>query len=169
MPEIHVAPARPADADDLVAANIASRAYHAPFARPFTDRDGFDAWYGRMLTGPNIGFIARAAADGSIVGVVNITEIVWGGFRSAYLGYYGMAAHAGMGLMTTAVETVCRIAFDDLGLHRLEANIQPDNKASTGADRAGRFREGRLFPPISEDRRRMARSPALGTPCRSSG
>lgn len=118
------------DAAELIAANRASREHHAPWASPFTDVDGFDAWFGRMLTGPNRGFVAREARDGAIIGVVNITEIVWGAFRSAYLSYYGMVGRAGGGRMTIAVDQVVRYAFDELGLHRLEANIQTENTRS---------------------------------------
>ena len=48
----------------------------------------------------------------------------------AYLGYSGFAAHAGRGYMTEAVGLVLREAFLTLRLHRVEANIQPDNAAS---------------------------------------
>lgn len=42
-----------------------------------------------MLTGPNIGYVVREAEVDMIVGVVHLSEIVWGVFRSAYLSYYG--------------------------------------------------------------------------------
>jgi len=32
--------------------------------------------------------------------------------------------------MTEALQLVLRFAFDELGLHRIEANIQPNNHAS---------------------------------------
>ena len=61
---------------------------------------------------------------------MNLTEIVFGCFRSAYLAYHGMQEHCGRGLITEAVRRVTQIAFDELGLHRLEANIQPANQTS---------------------------------------
>ena len=130
MPAVMTYPVALSDAAELIAANQASREHHAPWAYPFTDAQGFDAWFGRMLTGPSRGFVARGSRDGAIIGVVNITEIVWGAFRSAYLGYYGMAGRSGGGLMTTAVDQVVQYAFDQLGLHRLEANIQSENTRS---------------------------------------
>lgn len=78
-----------ADADALIDANRRSSSYHSPWARPFIDQDAFDAWYGKMLTGPNIGYVVREAEVDMIVGVVHLSEIVWGVFRSAYLSYYG--------------------------------------------------------------------------------
>ena len=68
--------------------------------------------------------------DGAIAGFINISEIVRGGFQSAYLGYGGVAAHAGQGYMSEGLELVLARAFNELGLHRLEANIQPGNQAS---------------------------------------
>lgn len=143
MPAVTVSRVSISDCADLVAANLASREYHAPWAAPFTDAAGFDAWYGRGLTGANISFIAREQDTGGIVGVINISEICWGAFRSAYLGYYGMAQRSRRRLMTQAVRTVVQKAFEEIGLHRLEANIQPGNTASIAlVRRIGFIREG---------------------------
>jgi len=132
-----------ADRAELVLGNQASRAYHHPWAEPFTDEAGFDAWLTRSLTGPHVQLVARDAANGEVVGVVNFNEIVGGFFQSAYLGYYGMVRHAGRGLMTEAVGRAISFAFADLGLHRLEANIQPDNHRSLAlVQRLGFRREG---------------------------
>jgi ribosomal-protein-alanine N-acetyltransferase len=65
-----------------------------------------------------------------IAGVINISEIVWGRFRSGYLGYYALVPHNGRGYMSTGVRAVVSRAFRTLRLHRLEANLQPDNAAS---------------------------------------
>jgi ribosomal-protein-alanine N-acetyltransferase len=140
MSPVSLAPATRADAADLIQGNVDSRAYHAPWAEPFTDWDGFQRWFGGLLTPANVGLVARA--EGAIVGVVNISQIVRGAFQSAYLGYYGMRPMAGRGLMTEAVRLATRYAFDELGLHRLEANIQPGNAASLAlAARLGFRRE----------------------------
>jgi ribosomal-protein-alanine N-acetyltransferase len=143
MPAVILCPAKYTDAPDLIAANTASRAHHTPWAQPFTDTAGFQAWFAQTLTGPNIGLVARDASSGDVVGVVNISQIAWGAFRSACLGYYGMAAFAGRGFMTQAVRAAAALAFNQLGLHRLEANIQPANLASIAlVHRLGFQREG---------------------------
>ena len=123
-------PVTRADTAELIQANLDSREYHHPWTAPFTDEAGFDAWFGRTLSGPNVGLIAREAASGRVAGVVNLNEIVTGVFQNAFLGYYGMAALAGRGLMTEAVRLAAAHAFEVLGLHRLEANIQPGNLRS---------------------------------------
>jgi len=102
------------------------------------------------------------------VGVVNIGEIVRGALQSAFLGYYGSAAHAGQGYMTEGLTLVLRLAFRRLGLHRLEANVQPGNRASLALLRRLGFRlEGftPIFTPIlTMDGPALARPPALGHP-----
>ncbi len=143
MPQVIIAPVRQSDADELIAANIASSTHHVPWAHPFLDRPGFDAWFGQTVIGPNIGLVARDAGSGGIVGVVNISQMVWGGFRSAFLGYHGMVGFAGRGLMTEAVRLAVAHAFDAVGLHRLEANIQPGNHSSIAlVQRLGFRKEG---------------------------
>ncbi|PLZ04064.1 phosphinothricin acetyltransferase [Burkholderia sp. WAC0059] len=134
------------DAADLISANRENRHYHLPWVVAFTDRAGFDAWFARCLTGPNVGFVARERISGQIVGVVNINEIVAGAFQSAYLGYYGMSKFSRKGLMTEALRFAVDHAFDDLGLHRLEASIQPENRASIALVRRLGFRKEGFSP-----------------------
>ena len=62
--------------------------------------------------------------------IVNVNEIVFGLFQSAYLGYYAFEPYAGQGLMWQGMQQVIRHCFKNLKLHRLEANIQPDNARS---------------------------------------
>jgi [ribosomal protein S5]-alanine N-acetyltransferase len=72
-----------------------------------------------------------------------VSEIVRGNFQSAYLGYYAFTPHARQGLMTEGLTLVVSEAFRRLGLHRLEANIQPSNAASRRlVRRLGFRREG---------------------------
>lgn len=132
-----------ADAADLIAANRASQDYHLPWVASFTDQTGFDSWFSRCLTGPNVGLVAREAASNEVVGIINVNEIVAGVFQSAYLGYYGMSGFARKGLMTEALRAAVSYVFGDLGLHRLEANIQPGNRASIAlVQRLGFQKEG---------------------------
>lgn len=81
-----------------------------------------------------------------ICGVINLSEIVRGSFQSAYLGYYALAPHQGKGLMSAGLELVLARAFGELGLHRLEANIQPKNLRSKELVRRSGFRCEGLSP-----------------------
>jgi ribosomal-protein-alanine N-acetyltransferase len=75
--------------------------------------------------------------------VCNLSEIVHGVFKSAYLGYYAFAGAAGRGLMSAGLALVLDAAFGELGLHRVEANVQPENARSLAfLARNGFTREG---------------------------
>jgi [ribosomal protein S5]-alanine N-acetyltransferase len=68
---------------------------------------------------------------------------VRGAFQSAYLSFYVAAAHAGEGFMCEGVGAVLGRAFGVHRLHRVEANIQPGNRASIGlVNTLGFSREG---------------------------
>jgi ribosomal-protein-alanine N-acetyltransferase len=134
------------DADDLIGANRANTHYHRPWVEPFTDRAGFELWFARGLTGPHVGLVARESVSRRIVGVINLNEIVCGAFFSAYLGYYGMSEFRGTGMMSEALAAAAGLAFGDLGLHRLEVNIQPDNTASIALVRRAGFRKEGFSP-----------------------
>ncbi len=132
-----------ADAADLIAANRANQAYHAPWVAPFVDRDGFERWFARNLVGATVSLVARDRASGRIAGVVNLNDIVAGALQSAYLGFYGMAEFGRTGRMSEAVRQAVGVAFGELGLHRVEANIQPGNLASIAlVRRLGFSKEG---------------------------
>jgi ribosomal-protein-alanine N-acetyltransferase len=75
--------------------------------------------------------------------VANLNEIVRGGLQSAYLGFYALEPHAGAGHMAAGVGALLRRAFGELHLHRVEANVQPDNTRSLAlVERLGFRREG---------------------------
>jgi [ribosomal protein S5]-alanine N-acetyltransferase len=134
---------RRADAEELIALNRESVGYHMPWEAAFMDRAAFDRWFERGLTGANVLLIARERATNDVVGVINLNDIVMGAFRSTYCGYWGYPRTGGRGLMTEALREAVRIGFEELGLHRIEANIQPANARSLAlARRAGFVKEG---------------------------
>lgn len=135
-----------ADAADLIAANSENQGYHLPWVSSFTDQAGFDNWFARGLTGSHVGLVAREAASNRVVGVINLSEIVAGAFQSAYLGYYGMSNFSRTGFMTQALRVAVDYAFSELGLHRLEANIQPENVASISLVRRLGFKQEGFSP-----------------------
>jgi ribosomal-protein-alanine N-acetyltransferase len=140
---IDLRPARRADAADLIRANLDNVDYHRPWVEPFTDEAGFEAWFAETVTGAKVALVAREQESGGVVGLVNFNAIVLHGFRSAYVGIYGMRGFAGRGLMTEALRAGTRYAFDEVGLHRLEANVQPENHRSLALiQRAGFRKEG---------------------------
>jgi ribosomal-protein-alanine N-acetyltransferase len=75
-------------------------------------------------------FFVVMKASRELVGAINIENISRGLFQSATLGYHAFLPHAGKGLMREGLIQVIEHAFDVLRLHRLEANIQPQNRRS---------------------------------------
>ena len=88
-------------------------------------------------------FLLCLEETGAIVGQLGLSNIVRGVFHSAYLGYWIGAAYARRGLMGEGVALVLDEAFGPLGLHRVEANIRPENLPSRAlVERAGFRLEG---------------------------
>ena len=130
-------------AAEFLAAVRRSRRLHGRWVRPPSTPAAYRA-YARRLRGPaHEGYLICLRGSDALVGVANLSEIVRGPFRSAYLGYYAFRPYDRRGLMTEGLALVVRDAFRRLGLHRVEANIQPGNRASIRlARRLGFRREG---------------------------
>jgi ribosomal-protein-alanine N-acetyltransferase len=137
------------DRDELLALQHGSGAFLRPWsatspdgARPDPVR-AFEALLEANRGDRSLRLLVCRASDGAILGAMNVNEIVRGSFRSAYLGYWIGAPHARRGYMTEALALVLRTAFEDLGLHRVEANVVPANRPSIAlVRRAGFRREG---------------------------
>lgn len=71
-----------------------------------------------------------SAKQPAALGQISLSNIVWGGFRSCFLGYSIDASSNGQGIATEALQATVRFAFEQLKLHRLEANIMPRNLPS---------------------------------------
>jgi ribosomal-protein-alanine N-acetyltransferase len=134
------------DGADLVTANLGSIGLHEPWVSPCRDQGAFLAYLKSCDGERKIGFIVRERAGRRVAGVINVSEIVRGFFQSACLGYYGMAGFSGRGLMSQALAQVVSHSFTDLALHRLEANIQPDNAPSLALVRRLGFRKEGYSP-----------------------
>lgn len=120
-----------------------SRGFHKAWVQAPDTEVKFQAFLKRARRKDCKSFFILEADSRNLVGVINISQIVRGFFQSAYLGYYVFKPYAGKGYMTEALGMVVEKAFTDLGLHRLEANIQPSNRASIKvAKKLGFRREG---------------------------
>jgi [ribosomal protein S5]-alanine N-acetyltransferase len=135
----------PRDAAVLAALARASRRLHRPWVYPPATTRAAARWIAAAGPDRQRRLVCRRT-DGAIVGVVNLNEIVRGAFQSAYLGYYAFAPLAGQGLMTEGLALVLRFAFRQLGLHRVEANIQPGNRVSRALVRGLGFRQEGFSP-----------------------
>lgn len=114
---------------EFLAAVAQSRKLHREWASPPRTEKQFFESLKRLQSQSHIGYWVRTE-DGQLAGVININEIVRGRFCSGYLGYYALVPHNGRGYMKRGLRAVISEAFGKHKLHRLEANIQPDNEIS---------------------------------------
>jgi len=143
MPSVLIRPPSPSDMREFLAAAKRSRSFHRPWGVAPDTPAKFRGYLARHTRPSHEAFLVHRRSDDAIVGVINISEIVRGNFQSGYLGYYAFAGHERQGYMTAGLRAVVRHAFHVLKLHRLEANIQPANRASRAlAARCGFRREG---------------------------
>jgi [ribosomal protein S5]-alanine N-acetyltransferase len=135
--------AGPDDEDEFLAAVISSRGLHHPWVDPPDGPERYALLLERNRRPEHFTFLVRERDGGVLAGTVNVTNIVRGAFQSAFCGYWAYAGSQGRGLMTDGLRSVVDHAFAELGLHRLEANIQPANVASIAlAERCGFGFEG---------------------------
>ncbi|MDP9393587.1 MAG: GNAT family N-acetyltransferase [Actinomycetota bacterium] len=81
--------------------------------------------------------------DGRVVGRITLNGIVRGAFQSCSVGYWLAEAHTGRGLATAAVRHITTVAFEELGLHRVQAETLEHNVRSQRVlDRNGFVRYG---------------------------
>ncbi|MFI0813910.1 GNAT family N-acetyltransferase [Streptomyces echinatus] len=105
--------------------------------------EAFEAYLKRFEQPTHEGFVFCLRDTGAIVGGININNIVRGTIQSGTLGYTAYASTTGRGYMTEGLGLVVQLAFGQLELHRLEANVQPDNTPSLNlVKRPGFTREG---------------------------
>lgn len=116
------------DGPTFLAAVAASRELHRPWVSPPGDVEAFLALLFRSRRHDHASYLAWHRRD--LVGAVNLNAIVRGRLRSAYLGFYAFSPHAGRGWMRQALTRGIDRAFGVHGLHRLEANVRPDNQRS---------------------------------------
>ena len=137
---VGIRPVEYGDRDEFLALVRASRELHRPWAYPPERADQFDELVARSRRDDVVTLLACRTGGGEIVGVFTISQIVRGAFQSAYLGYYGHAAHARRGYMRAAMGLVLAHSFGPLALHRVEANIPPGNGPSVALARGAGFR-----------------------------
>ncbi|WP_020481599.1 GNAT family N-acetyltransferase [Methylomonas sp. MK1] len=136
---ITIRPVSAQDADDFVSAANRSRRLHHPWATAPCDEAAFTRYLARFDNLNHFGFVVVHKGTGELVGAINLTNVVYEAFRSGYLGYFAFSGYEGRGHMKRGLSLVVQHAFRRLRLHRLEANIQPDNLPSIALVRACGF------------------------------
>ena len=117
-----------------------SSAFHRPWASAPTNEERFSSYLADAARPDFEAMLVCRGDDDAILGFFNLSHITRGALQSAYLGYAVGSPYAHQGYMREALELVLRHAFVDLRLHRIEANIQPGNRASIALARGAGFR-----------------------------
>jgi ribosomal-protein-alanine N-acetyltransferase len=126
----------PGDAPELAALFAANREFLAPWEpfRPeeFYTADGQRSYLEDVLRQTEAGStLPHVIVDeGRIVGRITLSGIVRGPFLSTSLGYWVAQSANGRGVASAAVARMTKLAFDELGLHRVEAGTLVHNAAS---------------------------------------
>ncbi len=107
---------------------------HRPTYRQMVRHLRSEANAGRMLP-----FVIEY--QGRLAGQLTVAGITWGSMCSGHIGYWVDQAVAGRGVMPTAVALAADHCFRTVGLHRVEANVRPENAASLRVVEKLGFRE----------------------------
>ncbi|MET9363094.1 GNAT family protein [Streptomyces sp. NPDC006632] len=138
-------PAEPSDTPAIAAALLRNREHMRPWEpyRPesFYTADGL----AERFAEPGVRRWLRVDGE-RVVGQFTLSGIVLGPLCSASLGYWVDAEYNGRGIATSSVEEVCRLAVDELGLHRIEAGTVLHNHASQRVLAKAGFEEYGLAP-----------------------
>ena len=142
MPDFrtYIQPPQAADEKPFLAAMRDSVGLHYPWLSAPKDHAAWKRYMARLKRKTEAGFLVKRLQDDAICGVINLNIITFDALCSAYTSYFSVAGLAERGYMKEGMSQVIRHAFDELGLHRLEANIQPQNQASIALAQSVGFR-----------------------------
>lgn len=117
-----------------------NRAHLSPWEPPFPKGLFTNAFWERRLVqnqqeyrsgkSMRLVLIDKQAPHGPIVGLANFTQFVRGAFMACTLGYSIDQDAQGKGLMFEALTRALEHVFDDLEMHRVQANYIPTNERS---------------------------------------
>jgi [ribosomal protein S5]-alanine N-acetyltransferase len=120
-------------------------ALYVPFTA-FTSIENTEKLVGRIANGfeqkESFMFGVERKSDGKIMGISDLFNISFQHLHTV-IGWGLARAYWGFGYMTEAVREVIRFAFEEMGMHRIEAECQVENIRSIRvAERCGMTREG---------------------------
>ncbi|MHA7263923.1 GNAT family N-acetyltransferase [Arthrobacter sp. TMN-37] len=151
-------PIRHADRREWMAVRRRNATWLAPWEATNPEPGGYLPDYHEMVRGLNrqaragtgLPFIiterTEEAGRPALVGQLTVSSIIWGSAMTATLGYWVDSRRAGRGIAPTAVALATDYCFTGLGLHRMEINIRPENRASLRVVEKLGFRDEGLRP-----------------------
>ena len=133
------------DEGNFIVAMCRSQTLHYPWVASPKTSEEFKNYFQRSRQNNQKSFLVLNQSE-DITGVFNINEIIRGFFQNAYLGFYAVTDYAGQGYMSAGLKLVLQYVFEEMALHRLEANIQPGNTPSINLVKNNRFRQEGYSP-----------------------
>lgn len=144
------------DAEALTSELRANREFLAPW-EPLREDVYFTVEAQRQILATQLDAYARETMvplvildDGKLAGRINLNGVTRGAFQSATIGYWVSQAHNGRGLASAAVAEVMDLAFERLGLHRLQAETLLHNVPSQRVLARNGFRPYAVAPSYLE-------------------
>nr|WP_138206446.1 GNAT family protein [Haloimpatiens lingqiaonensis] len=137
----------PEDAEDVLDYYIRNREHLMPF-EPSRDESFYSLQYQKRsliesyknyLNGIEIEF--GVYEEQKFIGIIKVSNIIYGVFKNAFVGYSMDEKHQGKGYMKDALRLVVNYCFEEMGLHRLEASTLVDNEKSQSVLKACGFKE----------------------------
>lgn len=99
---------------------------YAPMS--FDTRASIRSLLGHSRSGNGLPFVVEY--EGELAGQLNVSSITWGSLSSATIGYWVGQRFAGRSITPIAVALATDYCFSELGLHRMEICIRPENGPS---------------------------------------
>lgn len=129
------------DAAEILSFALRNKAHLEPWSPPLEDNYYTEEYWQNTIKksveseakDESVYFIIRdreAAPGGTVIGTITFSQIARGAFQACYLGYNLDQARQGNGLMQEALKLAITYAFNELQLHRIMANYQPENQRS---------------------------------------
>lgn len=134
------------DMAEFIKLNKQSVDFHKGLANPPKDDKSFVEFFAKNERPENENFFICLVETDEIAGSIGLSQIFRGGFQNAYLGYQVGEKFAGKGFASEAIELIIKFAFEDLNLHRIEANIQPHNLPSIAVVKKNGFSKEGFSP-----------------------
>lgn len=137
----------PGNAEDLLDYYIRNKEHLAPF-EPTRDNNFYTLECQRNLLNESYRQFLNGSCievgifkDDRFIGKLKLSSIVFGIFKSGFLGYSIDKTEEGKGYMKEAVNMFLKYIFDEEGLHRIEASALVDNERSKGVLKKCGFKE----------------------------
>jgi ribosomal-protein-alanine N-acetyltransferase len=132
-------PPRASDYREYAAAMKRNAALNGRWINRFKGKAQFNEYLQDLAREDYFRFLICRREDGAIVGMITLFHIIRRSLQSACVGYVIAVPHMRQGYATEALQSVLAFAFERLKLHRVEANIHPDNTASIALVRRAGF------------------------------